>query len=83
MENIKSRSLALSFIFFLISFSVMSQKKIGIFDGHGDVGTNVKPGSATYIPENGQYIISGAGYNKHAADYKGYIAAEFTYPILP
>ena len=27
--------------------------------------------------------ISGAGYNKHAANYKGYIAAEFTYPILP
>jgi alpha-L-fucosidase len=27
--------------------------------------------------------ISGAGYNKHAAGYKGYIGAEFTYPILP
>jgi alpha-L-fucosidase len=27
--------------------------------------------------------VSGAGYNKHVADYKGYIAAEFTYPILP
>jgi len=27
--------------------------------------------------------ISGAGYNKNAGDYKGYIAAEFTYPILP
>lgn len=28
--------------------------------------------------------ISGAGkYNSHAAGYKGYIAAEFTYPILP
>lgn len=27
--------------------------------------------------------ISGAGYNKGAAGYKGYIAAEFTYPILP
>jgi alpha-L-fucosidase len=27
--------------------------------------------------------ISGAGFNKHAGDYKGYIAAEFTYPILP
>ncbi len=37
--------------------------KIGIFDGHGDVGQNVKTGSATYIPESGQYVISGAGYN--------------------
>lgn len=36
---------------------------VGIFTGHGDVGTNVKPGSATYIPQTGQYIISGAGYN--------------------
>jgi len=27
--------------------------------------------------------FSGAGYNKQAAGYKGYIAAEFTYPILP
>src|SRR6202789_1168637 len=36
---------------------------IGIFDGHSDVGTNVKPGSATFIPETGQYVITGAGYN--------------------
>jgi alpha-L-fucosidase len=27
--------------------------------------------------------FSGAGYNKGSAGYKGYIAAEFTYPILP
>ena len=36
---------------------------MGIFEGHTDVGTNVKPGSATYIPQTGQYVISGAGYN--------------------
>ncbi|GGB11353.1 hypothetical protein GCM10011511_38680 [Puia dinghuensis] len=34
-----------------------------MFDGHGDVGTNVKPGSATFIPATGQYVITGAGYN--------------------
>jgi TolB protein len=47
-------------IFFLSIFccSVLNaQNKIGIFDAHGDVGTNVKPGSATYIPETQQYII--------------------------
>lgn len=38
-------------------------EKLGIFDGHGDVGTGVKPGSATFIPATGQYIITGAGYN--------------------
>ena len=43
-------------------FSQGSQS-VGIFDGHSDVGTNVKPGSATYIPETGQYVITGAGYN--------------------
>ncbi len=40
-----------------------AQNKVGIFDGNNDVGTNVKPGSATYIPQTRQYIISGAGYN--------------------
>jgi TolB protein len=47
-------------------FSVLlygQQNPVGIFDGHTDIGTNVKPGSATFIPQTGQYIISGAGYN--------------------
>src|SRR5688500_2085676 len=48
----------------LLSISVFSQKKsIGIFDANSDVGTGVKPGSATYIPQTQQYVISGAGYN--------------------
>src|ERR1700744_1305031 len=38
-------------------------QQVGIFDGHGDVGANVKPGSATFIPSTGQYVITGAGYN--------------------
>ena len=63
MKKIISQFVLFSFISFLISFSVSSQQKVGIFDGHGDIGTNVKPGSATYIPETGQYVISGAGYN--------------------
>jgi TolB protein len=36
---------------------------LGIFEGHGDIGTGVKPGSATFIPAASQYVISGAGYN--------------------
>jgi len=48
----------------LFSFTSYSQKNpVGIFDGHTDVGTNIKPGSALYIPATGQYVISGAGYN--------------------
>ncbi len=47
-----------------LSVAVFAQQgQIGIFDGQTDVGTNVKPGSATYIPQTQQYIISGAGYN--------------------
>src|SRR5579871_3276823 len=48
----------------LLSFSISAfTQPLGIFDGHGDVGTNVKPGSATFIPATAQYIITGAGYN--------------------
>ncbi|MBC7912576.1 MAG: TolB family protein [Pyrinomonadaceae bacterium] len=45
------------------SYSSFSQQKIGIFDGSTDVGTFVKPGSASYILPTRQYVISGAGYN--------------------
>ena len=43
--------------------SIHTPESVGIFEDHGDVGTNVKPGSAAYIPSTGQYVISGAGYN--------------------
>src|SRR6478672_5850676 len=51
-------------LFTVFSNSSFSQEhSLGIFDGHSDVRTNVKPGSAVYIPETQQYVISGAGYN--------------------
>src|SRR5882672_3449738 len=53
-------------ILFAITLSISGysqQSPIGIFEGQTDVGTNTKPGSATYIPQTQQYIISGAGYN--------------------
>jgi TolB protein len=54
----------LAFLLILSSIVVNGQlNPVGIFEGHTDIGTNVKPGSATYIPETGQYVISGAGYN--------------------
>jgi hypothetical protein len=53
---------AILMILFSTSLSAQ-QNPIGIFDAHSDVGTGVKPGSANYIPETGQYIISGSGYN--------------------
>lgn len=44
-------------------YNPASAQKTGMFDGQTDVGKNVKPGSATYIAQNQQYIISGAGAN--------------------
>ncbi len=50
---------------FLLTFcySSFSQEKIGIFEGHNDIGNPVKNGSATYISQTEQYVVSGAGYN--------------------
>lgn len=54
----------LAILIMLASHSANAQDKtVGIFESHSDVGTNVKPGSAVYIPATGQYVISGAGYN--------------------
>ncbi|MEO7765995.1 MAG: biopolymer transporter TolR, partial [Ferruginibacter sp.] len=47
----------------IICINSFSQQRIGIFDGSVDIGSQVKPGASTYIPQTGQYIISGAGYN--------------------
>jgi hypothetical protein len=48
----------------LVPGTVFSQDKpLGIFEGHGDIGRNVKPGSAAYSAQKQQYTVSGAGYN--------------------
>ena len=66
MKSISTNALLLSIFlsgFFLPAAHAQVSESVGIFDAHSDVGTNVKPGSATYIPSTGQYVISGAGYN--------------------
>ena len=63
MSFITLREKILAVLFYIIYVSSFSQSRIGIFDDHGDIGTHVKAGSATYIPETGQYVITGAGYN--------------------
>ena len=81
----------LVFIFLTFANGIcFSQNNLGIFTGSGDVGTKVKPGSSTFIPQTGQYIISGAGYNvwadhdefqyvwkKITGDFIAYTRAEF------
>lgn len=62
-NDLQRRGYFLLFIL-LASIPVFSQKnQLGIFEGHGDVGENVKAGSAVFIPGTEQYVISGAGYN--------------------
>ena len=70
MKSIQANALLLFSSLLIISLSTSAQsapgptpRSVGIFEGYGDVGTNVKPGSATFIPATGQYVISGAGYN--------------------
>ena len=55
--------LPISFFLLIVPVINLFSQNIGIFEGHGDVGINVKPGSATYIAQHDQYVISGAGYN--------------------
>ena len=43
---------------------IMAQKSsVGMFDGHGDIGAVLKPGSARYDAKTGQYELAGSGYN--------------------
>ena len=37
--------------------------KLGIFEGNGDIGTVLHPGSATYDAANGIYTVAGSGEN--------------------
>lgn len=62
-KNYLLKTIQILFAIFLSAAAYSQQGPIGIFDGQDDVGTGVKPGSATYLPQTQQYIISGAGYN--------------------
>ena len=81
---------ALLLPFFSIPALAQQANPVGIFQDHRDVGTGVKPGSATFIPSTGQYVLSGAGYNiwgdhdefqyvwkKMTGDFIVYTRAEF------
>ena len=79
-----------SLLFCIFCLCTFAQQNVGIFNGHGDIGTNVKPGAVTYIAATGQYVITGAGSNvwadhdefqfvwkKMAGDFILYTKAEF------
>lgn len=39
------------------------KQNLGLFEGHGDIGSVLKPGSASYNPKTRQYELAGSGYN--------------------
>ncbi|AHG88938.1 WD40-like beta Propeller containing protein [Gemmatirosa kalamazoonensis] len=43
-----------------------AQAPLGLFDGHGDVGTVRTPGTVRYDPRTEEYVISGSGQNMWA-----------------
>ncbi|MDP3665552.1 MAG: biopolymer transporter TolR [Sediminibacterium sp.] len=52
------------FAMLLICLNAYSQQQpLGIFDGQSNVGNAIRPGSATYLSSEQQYILTGAGYN--------------------
>lgn len=49
---------------YMISFPAYAQDNaLGIFTGQRDIGSDVQPGSARYMPDSGQYIVQGSGAN--------------------
>ncbi len=46
-----------------LNLSSAGAAQLGIFQGHGDVGTVLHPGSASYDAATGSYTISGSGEN--------------------
>jgi len=89
-QNLLHRLFTLSVCTTLSLPSFSQNQPVGLFDGHTDVGTNVKTGSATFIAATNQYVISGAGYNvwfdhdefqyvwkKMKGDFVVYTRAEF------
>jgi Tol biopolymer transport system component len=56
--------LIISFLLAVQIWPAFSQNRaIGIFEGHGDIGKDVKPGSAVFNEETQEYELSGSGYN--------------------
>jgi hypothetical protein len=49
-HNFIPRLILLTVSVTLTQFSCGQRQSVGIFHGHGDVGTSAKPGSATFIP---------------------------------
>ena len=67
MNNGPSRFLlaiiCIAFALFAAFAAQAQDKALGEFEGHSDIGTIEKPGSAAYDPQTGRYLIEGSGAN--------------------
>ena len=50
----------------IFSHSAVADEGVGIFEGHGDIGTVLHPGSITIDPSSGRYGVVGSGANMWA-----------------
>lgn len=63
MPKLKLYHLLLLTGLLITDIAFAQQMPLGIFEGHNDIGRDVKPGSAEYDPGKQEYTVSGAGYN--------------------
>ena len=60
----RARSAATLAVFAFAAADARAQSKpVGVFDGHGDVGTVTRSGSVIHYPASGVYRIAGSGQN--------------------
>lgn len=57
------KSFSLLIVACCISFQVISQTSIGIFENHQDIGNPKKSGNTLYDDERQEYQLTGSGYN--------------------
>ena len=56
-------AVACGFVVTLAAGAAPGGEAVGEFEGHGDVGTVVHPGSATFDPAKRAYTVTGSGEN--------------------
>jgi TolB protein len=63
MKKVNNGWLILLTCLFMGAATLVNAQAVGVFEGHSDVGVDVKPGNATYDAKTQRYEVAGAGYN--------------------
>ena len=62
-KNIWTLWIAVCCLGLVLAPSLVRSQVVGVFQGHGDVGTVLHPGSASFDAEHGAYSVTGSGEN--------------------